>query len=80
MPLKEVDHTMKQNPESWAERDRIRADFERISNASSPNPRYQGKSPLEIARALLRPTKKAVKGGEIGDVRLPALPKFHQHC
>ena len=38
-----------------------RKEFERISNAPSPNPRYRGMTPLEIARVLLKPAKKQVK-------------------
>ena len=55
MPPKEIDNTMTQNPESRAEVARIRTEFEGISNALSPNPRYPGMTPLEIAWALLKP-------------------------
>ena len=37
------------------------AELDRISWIPSPNPRYQGMSPLEIAWALLQPTKKTTK-------------------
>lgn len=57
MLLKGIDNTMMQNHESRAEMARIRTEFEGKSNASSPNPRYQGMTPPEIARALLKPRK-----------------------
>ena len=39
MPHKEID---KQNPKSDAEVDRIHAEFDRMMNTPSPNPRYGG--------------------------------------
>ncbi len=47
-----------------ATQEELKAEFDRISNTPSPNPRYGGKTPLEIARALMRPTKKMPKAAK----------------
>ena len=36
-------------------------EFDRVSNTPSPNPRYGGKTPLELARMLLRPNEAGQK-------------------
>ena len=39
-------------------KEKLQAEFERISNAPSPNPRYAGLSVIEAARLLMRPAKE----------------------
>ena len=43
------------------EKDKIKRKFERIDRAPVVNPRYEGKTVLEIAQALLRSKKAQAK-------------------
>ena len=61
---KELSKIVTQDPTSNVEADRIHAEFDRVMNTPSPNPRYGGMTPLEVTRALLRTGKKKIKPGD----------------
>ncbi|MYD19366.1 MAG: hypothetical protein F4X05_06935 [Rhodothermaceae bacterium] len=48
---------------SDAEMARIRAEFDRVMNTPSPNPRYGGRTPMEVVKVLLNSPKKKIKPG-----------------
>ena len=43
---------------SDAERERIREEFDRVMNTPSPNPRYGGRTPMELLKMLLNTRKR----------------------
>ncbi len=51
-----------QSPKSDAELARIRAEFDRVMSTPSPNPRYDGMTPLKDVRGLLKTERKPGKG------------------
>lgn len=51
----------KQRSKSDAEMTRIRAEFDRVMNTPSPNPRYNGKTPMELVWVLLNVDRKKIK-------------------
>ena len=53
-----------QNSKSDAEMDRIHAEFDRVMNAPSPNPRYGGRTPMELVKVLLNTPRKKIKPGD----------------
>ena len=54
---------LEQSPKSDAEMTRIRAEFDRVMNTPSLNPRYRGKTPMELVRVLLNADRKKIKPG-----------------
>ena len=50
-----------QSPKPDAEMARVRAEFDRVMNTPSPNPRYEGRTPLEIVKVLLSAAKKKIE-------------------
>lgn len=59
--VKKSNKIVTQDPESDAELDRIHAEFDRVMNTSSPNPRYGGRTPMELVKVLLNTPKKKIK-------------------
>ncbi|MXZ04724.1 MAG: S8 family serine peptidase [Rhodothermaceae bacterium] len=51
-----------QNPKSGAELARVHAEFDHVMNTPSPNPRYNGITPLEVVRVLRKAARKPTKG------------------
>ncbi len=51
-----------QSPKSDAELARIRAKSDRVLNTPSPNPKYDGVTPLKVVRVLLKTERKPRKG------------------
>ena len=52
-----------QAPKSDVEMSRIRAEFDRVMNTPSPNPRYGGRTPMELVKVILNIPKKKIKPG-----------------
>lgn len=50
-----------QSSRSDEEMARIHAEFDRVMNTPSPNPRYGGRTPMELVKVLLNTPKKKIK-------------------
>ncbi len=51
----------KKSSRSDAEMARIYMKFDRVMNTPSPNPRYGGRTPMELVKVLLNIQKKKIK-------------------
>ncbi len=59
--VKKSNKIVMQDSESGAELDRVQAEFDRVMNTPSSNPRYGGRTPMEIVKVLLNTPKKKIK-------------------